>query len=179
MEDKAKNTVDSFYHKELEEITEYICVFYLYRYRDKFATILLNEKREQSKKDYAPFTSKIKDFLEKVANRGGEKFADLDNPEKEYESAAEVLAYRDANSLVEVKISTGDLISKDNGEKITYEEKIDICIDFLRDNSEINDDVEEGGKGIEKAPNCCTLWKDCMGETCRTTCNGIKKCTIF
>ena len=45
MKEGAENIVNSFYHKEIEEIAEYVGVSFLYKYQDYFNKLILSEQK--------------------------------------------------------------------------------------------------------------------------------------
>ena len=111
---KAINVINCFYHKEMEEMAEYICVWFLYENHDSFKQLVFNEKRSRQDQNYKPYTkiisNKIKGIVKgAIGNDDPNNIPDVEDPCEVYKLPEQNLAYRDATQLVNQKMATGDL----------------------------------------------------------------------
>lgn len=178
MKEKAKKTVNSFYHKEMEEVAEYVGVSFLYKYKDYFRTLVLNEKKKMGKDSYTPYTSKVTGLINKIVKDDAKKWAGIENPEKAYKTPAAILGFRDGNELVNTLIAEGELISNEAKVKFTKEEKVEKCISFVKNISEINRNVNKDTL-MNDSPNCYVLMKDSCRDIYDASKKSLSKCTIF
>ena len=136
IKDSAANTVESFYNKEIEQITEYVGITYLYenelKVKEKFENAQKN--KEENKTSYNPFKwveSKLKSVKNKLK-------ADLEvyNSHKflasQYKEPAEAIAYRDAWYIIEA-IGNSKFIVEEDSKRVTLlrHQKIEVMTELL------------------------------------------------
>jgi hypothetical protein len=178
MMEKAGNTVNSFYHKEMEEVAEYVGVSFLYKYRDYFRQIVINEKKKMEDESYKTYAQVVSGIVSKIVHNKAKEFAGVTDPEEEYETPAQILGYRDGNELISNLIAEGKIIADDNGVKFTRDQKIQACILYVKSISEINRDVSKDSL-LAAPPNCCSLSKDGFCSICAACKNKYSCCTII
>ena len=133
IQERASNIVNSFYHKEIEEIAEYVCVTFLYENRNYFKQLVLNEKNNREDKSYKSYSDLITEKIMKFAR----KTAGIETPSDMYKTPETNLAYRDAIQLINHKMATGKVLEK-NGKLMTRDEKCEDLKEFLKSVSEIS-----------------------------------------
>ena len=118
----AANTVESFYNREIEQITEYVGITYLYENELKVKEKFENEhqEKEEKKEDYQPFN-----WVEaKLEEAKSSLKADLEvyNSHKflsdQYKEPAEAIAYRDAWYIIDA-IGNSEFIVENGSKRST------------------------------------------------------------
>lgn len=118
--DNAKNTVNSFYHKQIEEISEQLGVKFLYRHEQFFKSMILEEEQKKVSTLFwtfqalskGTFKSYLTIITEQIYKTVANTFSttDTDIYEFDVQTTAQELGFKDADRMVIELIGPGSLI---------------------------------------------------------------------
>ena len=75
--------------------------------------------------------SEICGLVKNIIKDQAYNFIGIENPEDKYTTPSQILGFRDANQLVELKIASGKLLNNENGRKMTRDQKLQQMIEFV------------------------------------------------
>ena len=141
----ASNTVESFYNKEIEQLTEYVAITHLYQNGIKVKQKIQVEYEEKrtKKEEYSPYS-----WVESKLNEATKAISTDLNVYKahqflmgKYKEPAEILAYKDGWFMVEA-IGNGEFIEQIGTRRLTIlrNQKIEKMMDILAEAKETSTD---------------------------------------
>ena len=150
VENRAKSIVNSFYHKEYEEMTEYVCVSFLHENKRHFKQRLHIERKNREDTSYEPYATKISNTIQAVSGtnfEGDTKRFGIQDPNTTYETPEKNLAFRDAIKLLSDKIAKNHEEARGRA-LLSFQEKCDKLQKDLIDISMTPDEDEDSGSAV-------------------------------